>query len=176
MCHTHPSVHCHCCSASLIQHLTTDLSQRAEKIPQEQNCLFLVYVPNFYPFLLGFSSWTDLYFSLSYQISLAQESHDLSWEVLKLSLGNWPVLPSNQGQIQGQLPKVASIWTLKLLGRFLLTPKPRLLLGHLRLFDFNNAVTMAHCACTHRDLEYKGVTAGLHFQTCFASFVQNLWA
>lgn len=57
------------------------------------------------------------------------------------------------------------------------TQTDRHLLGHLRIFDLNNAITRAHrCACTHVDLGEKGVTAGLHFQTCFASSIYDLWA
>ena len=49
----------------------------------------------------------------------------------------------------------------------------RLLLDCIRTFALNSAVTSAHCACTHIDLGEKSVLAGLHFQTCFASSVQD---
>lgn len=50
----------------------------------------------------------------------------------------------------------------------------RLLLGCIRTFALNSVVTSTHCACTHIDLREKSVLAGLHFQTCFASSVQDL--
>jgi len=106
-------------------------SQQAEKIPQEQNYSLLLVVSNSCWFLLGFSTWTDLQFSVSYQKTvLAKETHHLHLglsleEIQKLSLGNWPVAASRtQVQVQGQLPEVTSAQPLQLAERFLLKPKP----------------------------------------------------
>lgn len=95
-----------------------------------------------------------------------------SWKVLKLTLGERASAALNSGPNSGTITKGDINLATKVSGKIPAdTQTYGLRFGRLRIFDLNNAVTRARCPCTHIDLGEKGVTAGLHFQGCFASSV-----